>query len=54
MRMVASERERGRLNAEMSRKSAQGRRVAASERVVFLTRERKPPSVVVVADILRA
>lgn len=51
MRVVASESERGRLNADRSRKSDQGRRVAFMDWVVFLTRERKPVLLAVVEDI---
>lgn len=55
MRVVASERGRGRLNAERSRKSLHERRVAARDWVVFLTRERKPvlPAEVVVDIVLQ-
>lgn len=51
MRVVASESERGRLNADRSRKSDQGRRVAFMDWVVLLTCERKPVSLAAVKDI---
>lgn len=51
MRVVASESESGRLNADRSRKSDQGRRVALMDWVVFLMRERKPVLFAVVEDI---
>lgn len=51
MRVVASESEGGRLNADRSRKSDQGRRVAFMDWVVLLTCERKPVSLAAVKDI---